>query len=385
MVKRTLGLTIAALGVVVSPACTQDSGSSDVDSTLVALRLGAGSQWKTDFSRISVPVEEIVSGGPPKDGIPSIDEPRFEDAKRATEWLESSDPVMVVEHGGEVKGYPLRILIWHEIVNDEVGGKPLSITFCPLCNTALTFERDVAGRILDFGTTGRLRHSDLVMYDRQTETWWQQASGEAIVGELLGMVLTLYPANTLAWGTARVLHPGIRVLSRDTGHNRDYGRNPYAGYDTRDEPLPNFFRAARDGRLPAMERIVALELGDGWAAPFSALSTARVANDEEDGTPFAVFWSGGAASALDRARIPDGRDVGQTAVFDRRLADRTLTFQWQGGAFRDLETSSEWDLAGRAVSGPLQGERLASIPHGNHFWFAWVVFRAETRVWSPSD
>jgi hypothetical protein len=291
--------------------------------------------------------------------------------------------VVLVEHGGEVKAYPLAILIWHEIVNDNVGGQPVSVTFCPLCNTALVFDRNVAGRTLDFGTTGRLRHSDLTMYDRQTETWWQQAVGQAIVGELLGTVLDFVPANTFAWEMARALHPDLMVLSRDTGHERDYGRNPYVGYDDPGgSPLPMFFHAEKDSRLPAMERVAALDIGDGWAVGFKALSEARLINDEVGDLSFAVAWKSGASSAVDRSKISSGRDVGQTAVFDRRLGDRTLTLEWKDESLRDTETGSTWDLAGRAVAGPLTGERLRSIPHGNHFWFGWVVFRPDTRVWT---
>ncbi|MCK5410701.1 MAG: DUF3179 domain-containing protein [Gemmatimonadota bacterium] len=345
--------------------------------------IGRGDAWKTDFSKISVPPEEIVSGGPPKDGIPAIDEPSFESASEADRWLEDSDPVIVVEHGGEVKAYPLAILIWHEIVNDNVGGQPVAVTYCPLCNTALAFDRSVAGHILDFGTTGRLRHSDLIMYDRQTETWWQQAVGTAIVGELMGTELELVPANTLSWAMAQALYPGILVLSRDTGHRRDYGRNPYVGYDDPGgAPIPTFFRARTDARLPAMDRVVALDVGDGWAVSFSELSDVRVVNDGAGDLAFVVVWKEGASSALDRSQISSGRDVGQTAVFDRRLGNQVLTLEWKEGALRDNETGSTWNLAGRAIAGPLQGDRLRSIPHGNHFWFSWVVFRPETKVWS---
>ena len=346
-------------------------------------RIGRGDQWKTDFSKISVPPEEIVSGGPPKDGIPAIDSPKFESIAAASEWLRDSEPVVVVEHGEAVKAYPLAILIWHEIVNDNVGGQPVAVTYCPLCNTALVFDRRVAGRTLDFGTTGRLRHSDLIMYDRQTETWWQQAVGVAIVGELLDTMLDLVPANTFAWATVKALHPDALVLSRDTGHRRDYGRNPYVGYDDpAGSPIPLFFRAETDPQLPAMERIVALDVGDGWAVPFGRLSELSVVNDEVEDLSFVVVWTPGASSALDRSRTGAGRDVGQTAVFDRRIGERSLTFEWRDGTLRDRETGSTWNLAGRAEAGPLKGERLRPIPHGNHFWFSWVVFRPETRVWT---
>ena len=376
MPKRLLvGLFVLGMAVAASPACSQ-TPEAEVE------RVAGRDEWKTDFSQATVPLEEIVSGGPPKEGIPAIDRPRFETARSADRWLDGRDPVMVVEHGGVARAYPLNILIWHEIVNDEVDGLPVSVTFCPLCNTALVFDRRFDGHVLDFGTTGRLRHSDLVMFDRQTETWWQQATGEGIVGEFAGRKLDRVASNTLAWKDARELYPDIQVLSRETGYQRDYGRNPYTGYDDPGgNPIAAFFRGDSDPRLPAMERVVALELGEGWAAPFGELREARVVNAEKDDVPFVVFWSPGAASALDRSEIAEGRDVGQTAVYDRRLDGRTLSFEAARGGFRDRETGSLWDLAGRATAGPLQGQRLRAIPHGNHFWFAWVVFKPQTEVW----
>jgi hypothetical protein len=182
---------LAALLTAAPPAAAQQRDTA-------ALRLADGEQWRTDFSRHSVPLHEILSGGPPRDGIPALDRPRFESAAAAAEWLEGREPVMVVEHQGVTRGYPLSILVWHEIANDVVGGLPVAVTFCPLCNTALVFDRRLDGRVLDFGVTGRLRYSDLVMYDRQTESWWQQATGEAIVGTLTGSKLRRVPSSTLA-------------------------------------------------------------------------------------------------------------------------------------------------------------------------------------------
>ena len=372
---RALRLAVLALALA--------AGAGEAQQAEVA-RLRGREPWKTDFTRHSVPLAEILSGGPPRDGIPALDRPRFQSARDAARWLSDREPVMVVENGGEARAYPLSILVWHEIVNDRVGGIPMAVTFCPLCNTALVFDRRLDQRVLDFGTTGRLRHSDLVMYDRQTESWWQQATGKAIVGALTGKELRRIPASTYAWETARELYPRIQVLSRETGYDRPYGRNPYVGYDDPGgSPLLDFFRGKPDPRLPAMQRVVAVELGEGWAVPLPALRRQRVLNAAHDGTPFVVFWAPGAASALDRAEVAAGRDVGQTGVWDRRVAGRTLTFRPAGKGFQDRETGSRWDLAGRAVAGPLQGRRLRAIPHGDHFWFAWVAFRPRTQVADP--
>ena len=157
-------------------------------------------EWPwTDFSRTSVEFDEILSGGPPKHGIPAIDWPRFIDLAEVAGYrdfrIEPTEPVVGVTVNGEMRAYPLSILMWHEIVNDDLGGVPISVTFCPLCNAEVVFDRRLDDRVLDFGTTGKLRNSDLVMYDRQTESWWQQFLGEAIVGELLGKRLAVLPAR----------------------------------------------------------------------------------------------------------------------------------------------------------------------------------------------
>jgi hypothetical protein len=348
------------------------------------LAQSAGGEWRTDFARHTVRLEEIVPGGPPKDGIPAIDRPRFESLRSANRWLEEREPVIVVEQAGKTRAYPLQILIWHEIVNDRIGDLPVAVTFCPLCNTAIVFDRRVGGRVLDFGTTGRLRYSDLVMYDRQTESWWQQATGEAIVGTLAGDTLRWLDAQTVSWAEFKRAHPNGEVLSRQTGFDRPYGTNPYAGYDAPSaSPLPGFFRGKADNRLPAMERVVAVRVGsEAVAYPFSRLREVRVVNDVVGGRPLVILWAPGTASALDQSRIAAGRDVGATGVFDREVAGRTLTFEaGPEGTFRDRETARTWNLRGQAVSGTLRTTRLTAVPSGDYFWFAWAVFRPETRVW----
>ena len=338
--------------------------------------------WRTDFTKRTVELDEIVSGGPPKDGIPALDDPTFESVESAGRWLEDTEPVAVVTRGNTVHAYPLQILIWHEIVNDVVDGHPVSVTYCPLCNTMLAFDRNFDGRVLDFGTTGRLRQSDLVMYDRQSETWWQQATGEGIVGQYAGESLTFIPAPLLSWKEVRRAYPEAQVLSRETGYDRSYGDNPYQGYDRGDGPFARFFRGKTDDRLATMERIVAIDLGgETVAVPFGELAEDPVRNLEVGGQPVAVFWASGTASALDSRRISEGRDVGSSAVFDRRVGEQTLSFETTAdGRFRDRETGSTWELTGMAVEGTLAGRQLTALPHGNHFWFAWAAFKPDTRI-----
>jgi hypothetical protein len=291
--------------------------------------------WETDFSRHSVPFSEIQSGGPPKDGIPPIDAPRFVPSGEV-DFLEAREPVIAVEIDGEARAYPIQILIWHEIVNDELAGIPISVTFCPLCNTAMVFDRRLDGQVLDFGTTGNLRHSDLVMYDRQTESWWQQFGGEAIVGEHTGRRLERIPARILAWEEFRDAYPRREVLSRDTGHARDYGRNPYVGYD--DVDSPPFFPVdnADDDRLPPKERVVYIERGEeAVAVPFSVLRERGVVPVEVGGSELEVRWREGVASPLSGRGTADGRDVGGAEVLeDGELVVFEEPFWFAVAAFR---------------------------------------------------
>ena len=338
------------------------------------------SGWKTDFTKHSVPLSEISSGGPPRDGIPPIDQPRFETVDQANRWLKAREPVIHLAIGSDVRAYPLQILTWHEIVNDEVGGVPVTITFCPLCNTAIAFDRRLEGRTLDFGTSGNLRHSDLVMWDRQTESWWQQITGEAIVGELTGRQLQMLPATIVAWEAFARQFPHGRVLSRETGFDRNYGDNPYVGYDQVDNP-PFLFDGELDGRLPPKERVVTVSLGgEDVAIPFSTLAARRVITDTVGGQPVVVFWQGGTASALDQAEIASSRDVGASGAYKPEVDGRRLTFSWEDDAFVDRETGSRWSVLGQATAGPLQGKHLTSVVHANHFWFAWAAFKPGTRI-----
>jgi hypothetical protein len=342
------------------------------------------SGWKTDFSKYSVNLSEIRSGGPPRDGIPPIDHPVYTSIDAADEWLEATEPVIAVVNGDDARAYPLQILVWHEIVNDLLGGLPILVTFCPLCNTAIAFERRLEpdGIVYDFGTTGNLRYSDLVMWDRQTESWWQQLTGEAIVGELTGLKLALYPAQILGWSAFKETYPACDVLSRETGFERDYGTNPYVGYDDINSS-PFLFDRRADDRFPPMERAVGVERdGEAVAYPFSALESIGVINDEIAGLPIAIFLVPGARSAVDAAAISASRDVGQAGVFDRRLGNQTLTFRRDQDDFVDEASGSRWDITGRAVEGSLAGAQLMPIPHVVVFWFAWAAGYPKTRVWS---
>src|ERR671918_565871 len=222
---------------------------------LMALALAASSadaepsrwarEWPmTDFERALVDLGEIRDGGPPKDGIPAIDHPRFRPVAEIDD-LADAEPVIGLTISGESRAYPLRVLTWHEIANDVIGGVPVAVTYCPLCNTAIVFDRRLDGAVLDFGTTGKLRHSDLVMYDRQTESWWQQYSGEAIVGRYAGRTLEMLPARLESWAEFRARAPDGMVLVPQDPDARPYGTNPYVGYDSAGMPF------LYEGEVPA--------------------------------------------------------------------------------------------------------------------------------------
>ena len=351
-------------------------------TNMVQAQLPVSEEWpRTDFSKTLVDLQEITSGGPPKDGIPSIDSPRFESPEKAARWLDLREPVVAVVIGEQARAYPLQILIWHEIVNDEFAGVPLSVTFCPLCNATLVFDRRLGKRILDFGTTGRLRKSDMVMYDRQTESWWQQFTGRGIVGEMAGVELKRLPASIVSFEDFRRAYPQSPVLSRKTGYSRGYGRNPYRGYD-RVGDRPFLFRDPVDPRLPAMERVLNVTVGERHTIfPFSALRAQPVVNETVGGMPVAVFSRDGMLSVLDAENIADSRAVPAATAFQRHLDGQTLNFRLDGPKIIDVETGTRWDLLGRAIDGPLKGQQLQPTDSGVHFAFAWLAFRPDSAIY----
>ena len=335
---------------------------------------------KTDFSKRTVDLTEILSGGPPKDGIPPIDRPRFIAVGAARAWLKPREPVIALRIGPEARAYPLQILMFHEIVNDTVNGIPVSVTFCPLCNASIVFQRGVGGRLLDFGTTGRLRLSDLVMYDRQTESWWQQFSGKGIVGHYAGTELSRVQSEIVAFEDFAAAHPAGRVLSRETGYSRPYGRNPYAGYDRIDQS-PFLFTGKPDERLPPMERVLSVSLASQHRLyPLTLLERHPVANRQLGSVAYVVFAKGGMASPLDSSEIAEGRAIPAATAFERRLEGRVLEFAQRGGRVVDTATGSEWNVLGEAVAGTLKGKRLPPIDSGVHFAFAWLAFNPKSEI-----
>lgn len=299
-------------------------------------RLWAGEWPDTDFSTNSIESAwaEIMSGGPPKDGIPALDDPGFIPVAEETRIAER-EPVITLEIEGEIpRAYPIRYLTWHEIVNDEVGGIPVAVTFCPLCNSGITFDRRTEAGVLSFGVSGKLRNSDMVMYDRETESWWQQAIGEAIVGDLTGTELQSLPSWMESWADFKARNPDGLVMT-EPGFPRDYGRNPYVRYDSSSRPF------LYDGEMPphdipALARVV--RVGDrAW--PMTRLSQEGTITE----AGVTLSWRAGQASALDAARIGDARDVGTVRVRDEAGNDlaHDVLFAF---AFHAFWPEGEWML-----------------------------------------
>jgi hypothetical protein len=373
--NRTVTL-IAALGagVLLLASCARSSPSSP--------RGGAASPL--------VDPKDIVPGGPPPDGIPPIDRPKFLSVS-AVDFLSPREPVLAIDLNGDARAYPARILIWHEIANDVVGGVPVVVTYCPLCNSGVAFRRPtIGGDLLDFGTSGKLYNSNLVMYDRQTRSLWPQVLGKAVVGPLTGTTLEFVPIQLGSWTDWAAEHPKGKVLSTDTGHIRSYGANPYEGYDAPGSP-PFLYSKEIDPRLPPKARVVGVQVGrDVVAFPYAALRSRAIEGHAAvattvGGRRLVVFWEAGTQSAVDNAVISKSRDVGSTGVFDPELDGRDLIFTATAGGIVDEQTGSRWDILGRAVSGPLFGRHLNHVVSIESFWFNWAAFFPSTRIFGTAS
>lgn len=273
-------------------------------------------------ARLSIPREEIRGGGPPVDGIPALVRPRRANIEEASRALEPGDAVLGLEIGSEAVAYPIRLLNWHELINDEVGGVPVAVTYCPLCRSGIVFDCRDGDKVREFGVSGLLYNSDLVMYDRGTRSLWSQIMAEAISGSSIGTRLARLPAGRTSWAGWKASHPATKAVLFDTGHTRDYGADPYAGYG--DSPALYFPVAYEDARLPRKTVVFGISLPGGSAAvPVTALR----------GSPGILA----------------------------RLGKRTVIFRDDGGA-------RAFDEEGRELAG-LEA-----------YWFAWAAFHPRTSL-----
>jgi hypothetical protein len=349
-----------------------------VSVTLATAQLAPG-RWATDLSKRSIELSELRSGGPPKDGIPAILNPRFVSGANAAKWLHPKEPVLVVEHDGEARAYPLQILIFHELVNDRIGDLPILVSYCPLCNSALTFDRRIDGRTYTFGVSGMLRNSDMIMYDHQTDSLWQQLTGDALVGTLTGKRLDLIAGQVVPYDRFQENYPEGKVLSRQTGHLRQYGASPYAGYEFANRTMFPV-RVQRQANVRPMERMLTLTLGGKTRAyPFEQLRSRRVIDGRLKKQSYVIFYEPTALSPMDKRRIAESRSVGSVGVFSSEVDGRGLKFRFKDGLIRDKESGSTWNLFGKAVEGPMEGTQLEPIEHGVFYAFALLAFypRAE--------
>lgn len=370
--RRFVALVIATLALASSPVFAQH------------VQFPQGEFPLTNFERASVEMNEILSGGPPRDGIPSIDKPQFVSTDSAGEWLADNEPVIALTVDGVSRAYPLQILMYHEIVNDELAGQPVAVTFCPLCNASIVFARAVDDgkekRLLDFGTTGRLRNSDLVMYDRQTESWWQQFTGRGIIGDYTDTVLPRLPSQITSFSDFKTAFPDADVLSVNTGFTRPYGNNPYRGYDAIDSN-PFLYNGEIDPRLPPMERVLSIRsVAKTQLIPLQPLLKKPLVNIEIDNEPVAVFAASTAASALDAGRIAESRPIPAAAAFLATVDDQALTFVLVNDVIQDEQTGSEWNTFGKSTQGKLSGTQLQQLDDGVHFAFAWLAFDPDAQI-----
>lgn len=318
---------------------------------------------ETDGQKHIIPLDKIRGGGPPKDGIPSIDNPVFAEVSDSN-LMSDSDIVIGLEVNGEAKAYPLFILVWHEIVNDKVGGIPVSVTYCPLCYTSQVFERVINGQEIEFGTSGKLYNSNLLMYDRFTESYWSQSLGMAVTGPLSGYNLKTIPFDLITWGDWKKLHSDTLVLTTDTGHIRSYATDPYGNYYT--EPRIMFPVENSDDRMHPKEIIIGFNQ-DGIYKAYKQedIESNKVINDFVGLTPIMLI------SVHDQ----------NSRIFQRTVDDQLLEFVYDNGMLIDSQTESMWTYNGMAISGPMAGTVLQRMPIHPGFWFEWVAFHPDTIVY----
>jgi hypothetical protein len=371
-------ISIAALSVIgviivvlIIPTVSINSGSI-ANSVTNTSSINPTSIAKADEEKKNniVPLDQIVIGGPPPDGIPSIDKPKFISIQDANKYLEDSELVLGLSINGDVRAYPLQILVWHEIVNDKVGDVPVAVTYCPLCFTNQVFNRTLDnGQILEFGTSGKLYNSNLVMYDRTAKSLWSQAMAQGIVGKLVGVKLDRIPFDIAYWKEWKQLYPESKVLSRDTGSTRPYGADPYGDYYTNGDIL--FPVSNKDDRLGLKEIVIGFENNGQYKAyKLQEIENKKVINDQVNGKSVALF-----SLHPSMVRAYDPVVNGKVLEFSYNAKDQN---------FVDKQTKSLWNFEGKAISGQMKGKQLTRLPFDEGFWFEWVAFHPKTELYKDS-
>lgn len=312
-----------------------------------------------------------------RDAIIPVDLPVY-GAADALPWLEDDDLVLGYESGGETFAYPINILNFHEIVNDNIGGVPVLITYCPLCFSGVVFSREVDGQTLTFGNTSALYQSDLVMYDHQTNSYWFQVAGEAVVGTLTGSRLDPLPSATMPWANWKALYPDTLLITGVEGGletlftGASYGNGFGSGYQDRINNEQFAFPVDKDkldGRLSAGGIVLTVEIGDAITAFSLGDIDGGAINGEVGGEPVVVFTATGGLTVT---------------AFSRNVDGLTLSFEYAGdGRFTDQETGTSWDFAGRGGDGPLTGNRLERLRTRRSFWFAVAIAFPGIEIHTP--
>lgn len=320
--------------------------------------------------------QDDITPDVPRDGIPPLDNPKYDTVAEATWWADD-DWVLVYERNGDARAYPINIMNWHEIVNDTIGGLDVLVTYCPLCRSGIVFDRRLSeadispeaqgvlpeDTVLEFGNTGSLYESDMVMYDRQTDSQWFQVGGDALIGPLHGVTMKRLPSSMMPWKVFKNIHSDGLVLSKDTGYqNRDYDHDMFERYSQNQERL-YFGTSVKDERLPLKARVLGVSFdGVDRAYHLDSLDDG-VYMDQVGQQPLALF-------------------VQQTAgvVYDPRLNGRTLSFHFQDDVFVDKQTNSVWDFSGKAISGEMDGSQLTRLTQTNIYWFSWAIHQPGTDI-----
>lgn len=344
-------------------------------------------RWKTDTTKTVVDLREFKSLLP-RDGFEVFNNPGFILKDEAYDYYFRFEPVISVQIEGDTRAYPLNVLTFHEIANDEINGIPISVTYCPLCNAGVVYDRRFTHNgqkyVFDFAVSGMLRKSDMVMWDKQTETWWQQLTGEGLVGELSGEQLDFFPSQIISVEEFFASNPDGKIMlsHKKDNYNTTYGSNPYVNYDSIGNKGSRFFDEEVDDRLPAMERVVDIENGGKYKIyPFSKIRKKKVINDDFDGKKVVLFYTSKTISVLDEGNIEDSRHVGTVTVFNSLIDGQVLTFQKKKGNFVDIETGSIWDVTGKCIDGSYKGKQLITEVHSNHFAFAWLAFHPDSEIY----
>ncbi|MFZ1561692.1 MAG: DUF3179 domain-containing protein [Saprospiraceae bacterium] len=341
--------------------------------------------WKTDTLQQLVPLSEFTALLI-RDGIPPIDTPIYWTKEVALKNLFLHEPVISFIVHGQARAYPLSILMFHEIVNDRIDDTYFTVTYCPLCNAAIVFDRKLKynGKdyLLDFGVSGMLRNSDLVMWDRQTESWWQQFTGTGLVGAMAGAELDFLSSQLISLQEFTDSYPDGLILSTETGHDNKYGQNPYTTYDNPENKQPRLFKGEVDTRLPAMERVIDIQVeGKRKIYPLTTIQKDEVINDRFEGKDIALFYASKTVSVLDKKEIAASKAVGSVTVFSPIIDNKLLTFIKKEDHFYDQQTQSKWTITGICVEGKHKGIQLTPIVYGNHFAFAWFAFHPDSEIY----